>query len=61
MREVALWLGNFGNRLQEEDRFKEDESCRNSPGSAQSQSFTLLPLAATYYKMERYSDALPFV
>jgi hypothetical protein len=59
MREVALWLGDFGNRLQEEDRLKEAEFVQKlALELLPDQSSTLLPLAATYYKMERYSDAV---
>lgn len=60
MREVALWLGEFGDRLQAENRLKEAEFVqRLALGLQPDQYFTKLPLAATYYKMERYADAAP--
>jgi len=60
MREVALWLGEFGDRLQAENRLKEAEFVQMlALGLQPDQYFTQLPLAATYYKMERYADAAP--
>jgi hypothetical protein len=60
MREVALWLGQFGDRLQAENRLKEAEFVqRLALGLQPDQYFTQLPLAATYYKMARYADAAP--
>lgn len=60
MREVALWLVAFGKRLQGEERYKEAEFVQKLALELQpEESFTLLPLAATYLKMERPSDAAP--
>lgn len=60
MRDVARWLGNFGTRLQKENRLKEAEFVQKlALGLQPDQYFTTLPLATTYYKMERYADALP--
>jgi hypothetical protein len=58
MREIALWLAEFGTRLQTEARYKEAEFVQKLAVRLQpEEDFTLLPLAATYYKMERYADA----
>ena len=58
MREVALWLAGFGQRLQAEARYREAEFVQKLAVRVQpEESFTLLPLAATYYKTERYADA----
>jgi hypothetical protein len=58
MREVALWLCDFGNRLQKEDRLKEAEFVQKlALGLQPDKYFTQLPLAATYYKMKRHADA----
>jgi hypothetical protein len=60
MREVACLLGNFGDGLQKENRFKEAEFVQKLAfGLQPDQYFTELPLAVTYYKMERYADAVP--
>ena len=60
MREVARWLGDFGNRLQKKNRLKEAEFVQKlALGLQPDQDFTNLPLATTYYRMERYSDAVP--
>jgi len=60
MRKVAIWLGEFGDRLQAENRLKEAEFVqRLALGLQPDQYFTQLPLAAIYYKMERYADAAP--
>ena len=60
MRRVTLWLVNFGNRLQSENRLKEAEFVQKlALGLEPDRYFTTLPLAITYYKMERYKDALP--
>ena len=60
MHDVALWLGDFGNRLQKKNRLKEAEFVQKlALGLQPDQYFTNLPLATTYYRMERYSDALP--
>lgn len=62
MREIALWLGEFGARLQAENRLKEAEFVqRLALGLQPDQYFTQLPLAATYYKMERYAEAAPLL
>jgi tetratricopeptide (TPR) repeat protein len=62
MREIALWLGEFGARLQAENRLKEAEFVqRLALGLQPDQYFTQLPLAATYYKMERYTEAAPLL
>jgi hypothetical protein len=60
MREVALWLGDFGNGFQKENRLKEAEFVQKlALGLQPDQPFTQLALAATYYKMERHADAAP--
>jgi hypothetical protein len=60
MRRVTLWLVNFGTRLQSENRLKEAEFVQKlALGLEPGRYFTTLPLATTYYKMERYQDALP--
>jgi len=60
MRDVARWLGDFGNRLQKKNRLKEAEFVQKlALGLQPDQYFTKLPLATTYYRMERYSDAVP--
>lgn len=60
IREVALWLVAFGKRLQGEERYKEAEFVQKLALELRpEESFTLLPLAATYFKMDRYADALP--
>ena len=58
MREVALWLVDFGNRLHKENSFKQAEFVQKLALNLQpDQYFTNLPLAATLLKMERYDDA----
>ena len=57
---VASLLASFGNRLQDRGSFNEAEfvqllALRIQPN----QHFTTLPLAVTYYRMKRYSDAAP--
>jgi hypothetical protein len=60
MREIALWLVDFGSRMQKDNRLKEAEFVQNlALGLQPDQYFTKLPLASTYYKMGRYADALP--
>ena len=60
LHEVARWLGDFGNRLQKKNRLKEAEFVQMlALGLQPDQYFTKLPLATTYYRMERYSDAVP--
>ena len=60
LHEVARWLGDFGNRLQKKNRLKEAEFVQKlALGLQPDQYFTNLPLATTYYRMERYSDAVP--
>lgn len=62
VRELAVWLGQFGNRLQREIRLKEAEFVQKLALALQpDQYFTKLPLAATYYKMERYAEAVPLL
>ncbi len=57
---VACLLASFGNRLQDRGSLNEAEfvqllALRIQPN----QHFTALPLAVTYYRMKRYSDAAP--
>jgi predicted Zn-dependent protease len=60
MREVALWLADFGNRLQKKNSLKEAEFVQKlALGLQPDQYFTKLPMATTYYKMKRYDDAAP--
>lgn len=60
MREIAVWLVDFGMRLQKENRLKEAEFVQKLALALQpKQFFTKLPLATTYYKMEKYRDAVP--
>lgn len=60
MHDVARWLGDFGNRLQKKNRLKEAEFVQKlALGLQPDQYFTNLPLATTYFRMERYSDAVP--
>ena len=62
IRELAVWLGQFGNRLQKEFRLKEAEFVQKLALALQpDRYFTNLPLAATYYKMERYAEAVPLL
>jgi tetratricopeptide (TPR) repeat protein len=60
MLETAYLLGDLGHRLQKEGRLKNAEyvqklALRIEPD----QYFTNLPLAITYYRMDRYGDAAP--
>ena len=60
MREVAFWLVNFGNQLQSETRLKQAEFVQKlALGLQPDKYFTKLPLATTYYRMDRYEDAVP--
>lgn len=60
MRKVAGWLGDFGMDLEKQGRLKEAEFVQKLAFTLEpDQSFTALPLAATYYKMQRYEDAIP--
>ena len=60
LREVALWLVAFGKRLQGEERYKEAEFVQRLALQLQpEESFSLLPLAATYFKLDRHADAAP--
>lgn len=60
MQQIAAWLGDFGRRLQNENRLKEAEFVQKlALELLPDQSSTMLPLAATYYKMERFADAAP--
>lgn len=57
---VASLLASFGNRLQDQGRLDEAEfvqllGLRIQPD----EYFTTLPLAVTYYRMKRYSEAAP--
>jgi hypothetical protein len=62
MRAVALWLIDFGHPLQEEDRLKEAEFVQKLALDLQpDQYFTKLPLAATYFRMQRYTEAAPLL
>lgn len=58
MREVALWLVDFGNRLHKEKSFKQAEFVQKLALDLQpDQYFTNLPLATTFLKMARYDEA----
>ena len=60
MREVALWLVEFGDKLQQQNRLKEAEFVQKlARGLQPNQYFTTLPMATTYYKMARYDEAAP--
>ena len=60
MREVALWLVDFGNRLHKEKSFKQAEFVQKLALDLQpDQYFTNLPLATTLLKMARYDEAAP--
>jgi tetratricopeptide (TPR) repeat protein len=60
MSEIARWLGDFGARLQNHNRLKEAEFVQKLAFQLQPEPyFTNLPLAETYYRMERYAEALP--
>lgn len=60
MGEVARWLGDFGGELQRQDRLKEAEFVQKLALRLQPElPFASLSLAETYYKMERYAEALP--
>lgn len=60
MKEVAAWLHDFGERLQKENQLKEAEFVQKLALELLPDQFSaMLPLAATYYKMERYGDAAP--
>lgn len=57
---VASLLASFGNRLQDRGRLNEAECVQLLALRIQpDQHFTTLPLAVTYYRMKRYSDAAP--
>jgi len=58
MREVALWLADFGSRLQKQNCFKEAEFVQKlALGLQPDQYFTTLPMATTYYKLARHDEA----
>jgi hypothetical protein len=60
MKEIVAWLSDFGDRLRHENRLKEAEFVQKlGLELLPDQSSTMLQLAATYYKMERYGDAAP--
>ena len=60
MSETASVLGKLGRQLQEEGRYKEAEFVQKLALRLQpNQYFTTLPLAVTYYRMQRYSEAAP--
>ncbi|MGH7795878.1 MAG: hypothetical protein ACREQ2_13475 [Candidatus Binatia bacterium] len=60
MRQLAIWLVNFGNQLQSENRLKQAEFVQKlALGLQPEKYFTKLPLATTYYKMGHYADAVP--
>lgn len=60
MREIARWLSDFGHRLQKQERLKEAEFVQKLAFRLQPhQPLVNLSLAETYYRMERYGDALP--
>ena len=62
MHEIAVWLIDFGTRLQDENRLKEAEFVQKLALSLQPAHYlTKLSLASTYYKMENYGDALPLL
>jgi len=60
MAEIACLFSRFGFRLHERARYKEAEFVQKLTLRLQPDTyFTNLPLAATYYEMGRYADALP--
>jgi tetratricopeptide (TPR) repeat protein len=60
MGEVARWLGDFGGELQRQHRLKQAEFVQKLALRLRPElPFTSLSLAETYYKMERYAEALP--
>jgi len=60
MREVALWLAEFGHRLHKEQSFKQAEFVQKLAVDLRpDQYFTNLPMAATYFEMGRYDEAAP--
>ena len=60
IREIAIWLVDFGARMQRQNRLKEAEFVQKLALDFEpNQHFTKLPLAMTYYKMEKYTDAIP--
>lgn len=60
MGETASVLGKLGYQLQNESRFKEAEFVQKLALRLQpNQYFTTLPLAVTYYRTRRYSEAAP--
>lgn len=60
MAEIACMLGSLGNRLLNEGRLKNAEFVHRLALQLQPrQYFTNLPLAVTYYNLERFSEAAP--
>jgi hypothetical protein len=60
MNDIGGWLSDFGMRMQNENRLKEAEFVQGlALALLPDRPSTMLPLAATYYKMERYADAVP--
>jgi hypothetical protein len=59
MNDIGGWLSDFGIRMQNENRLKEAEFVQGlALALLPDRPSTMLPLAATYYKMERYADAV---
>ncbi len=57
---IACVLGRFGNQLQQDGQLKQAEFVQKLALRLQpNQYFTNLPLAITYFKMERYDEAVP--
>lgn len=60
MLDIACVLVRFGNQLQGEGSLKEAEFVQRLALRLQpNQYFTNLPLAVTYFRMERYDEAVP--
>lgn len=60
LREIALWLADFGNRLQKETSFKQAAFVQKlAVGLQPKPVITNLPLTATYFKMKRCDEAAP--
>jgi hypothetical protein len=62
MHEIAVWLVDFGRRMQQENRLKEAEFVQKLALCLEpDRYFTKLALGSTYYKMENYLEALPLL
>lgn len=58
MREICLWLVEFGKKLHGENSFKPAEFVQQlALGFEPERVFTQLPLALTYYEMARHEEA----